>query len=236
MALDMSNIQGVGQEFLDKIISGGLIVMGVIFLIVVILGIGLYIRWLRQFNVRVEIKSLRGSGTMGEPIYKIVNDVGGFVENKTDKTRWFRLRNQKVDLPSPPLEALELDSTGRNHLKIFQKSDTEYYYLLPDRIDMKVIMRGGKEVPIAEMSMKIVDGDVAYWGQLRKRDNKKLFDMESMFMKLLPYIVPVLMVMLVIFFTYLITDKWDVFASAAQALREAAEALRDISVAETIIG
>ena len=147
----MSNIQGVGQEFLDKIISGGLIVMGVIFLIVVILGIGLYIRWLRQFNVRVEIKSLRGSGTMGEPIYKIVNDVGGFVENKTDKTRWFRLRNQKVDLPSPPLEALELDSTGRNHLKIFQKSDTEYYYLLPDRIDMKVIMRGGKEVPIAEM-------------------------------------------------------------------------------------
>lgn len=236
MPIDTSNMQNLGQELLDKVVSGGLMVVGIIFLAAVIFGVGFYVRWLRQFNVRVEIKSLRGSGTLGEPIYKIVNDVGGFIHNKKDNTDWFRLRGQKVDLPSPPLEALQLDSNGKNHLKIYQRSDQEYYYLLPDQIDMKTIIRGGKEIPVAQAGMKIVEGDVAYWGQLRKRDNKNLFDMESMFMKLLPYIVPVLMFMLVIFMTYMITDKWDVFSSAADALRRAAESLEHISVAETTIG
>lgn len=233
---DMSQIQTMGKDLLGGLVSGGLIIIGIIFFALIILGLALYIRYLRQFNIKVEIKSLRGSGTFGEPIYKIVNDVGGFVENKKDKTRWFRLKGEKIDLPSPPLEALQLDARGRNHIKIFQKSDTEYYYLLPDKINMKCIIRGSEEIPIAEAEMKVSDGDVAYWGQLRKRDNKKLFDMESMVMKLLPYVIPVLMFMLVIFLTYMITDHWGNFASAAEALRQAAEALRDVSTAETITG
>jgi len=233
---DTSQFASIGSVLLKKVISGGAIVIGVIILALIILGIGLYVRYLRQFNVKVEIKSLRGSGTRGEPVYKIVEDVGGFIENKKDKTRWFRLKGEKVDLASPPLEALQMRADGKNLLKIFQKSDTEYYYLIPDKIDMTSIIRGGVEVPIAQMNMKIVEGDVSYWGQLRKRDNRKLFDTESLIMKLLPFIVPVLMFMLVIFMTYLITDHWGEFASAAQALKEAAEALQLTTTAQVTTG
>lgn len=236
MAIDTSGFGNVGKDLIGKLVSGGLIIVGVLILCGIILGVALYIRHLRKFNIKVEIKSLRGSGTRGEPIYKIVNDVGGFIDNKKDQTRWFRLRGERVDLPSPPLEALQLDSKGVNHLKIFQKSDTEYFYLLPDKIDMKVLIRNGVEVPIAELEMKVAEGDVVYWGQLRKRDNKKMFDMESMLMKLLPYIVPMLMFMLVIFLTYMITDHWGEFASAAASLSQAAEALRDVSTASTTTG
>lgn len=127
---------------------------------------------------------------------------------------------------------MEVDSHGRNRLKILQKSEKEYYYLLPDKIDENVVIRGGKVIPVTQLSMSVVDGDVGYWGQIRKRDNRKLFDTESLIMKLLPYIVPMLMFMLVIFMTYMITDHWGTFAGAAEALKQAAEALRDVSVAE----
>ena len=234
--VDTSGVQQVGADILDKIVSGGIMVVGVIILGGIILALGLYIKHLRQFNVKVKIRSIRGRGSKGEPIYKVISDAGGFIENKKDKVRWFRLRGEKVDLPSPPLEALELDSKGVNHLNILQKSDTEYYYLLPDKITAGVVVRDGIDIPITQMSMKVVDGAVDYWGQMRKRDIKKMFDMESMLMKLLPYIIPVLMFMLVIFLTYLITDHWGEFASAAEALRQAAETLRDVSTAQVAIG
>lgn len=233
---DVSGIAEKGGELLTKLVSGSVIVILILILIGFILGLALYIRYLRQFNIRVEIQSLRGSGTHGQPIYKIVRDMGGFIRRKKDQTNWFRLRGEKVDLPSPPLEALQLDAKGNNQIKIFQKSDTEYYYLLPDKIDMTTIVRGGKEIPIAQASAKISDGDVVYWGQLRKRDNRTLFDTETLIMKLLPYIVPMLMFMLVIFMTYLITDHWGDFASAADALQAAAEALRDATLASTTGG
>jgi len=232
--VDTSSFGSAGTDLMDKVISGSILFIGLIVVAGIILGVGFYIRYLRQFNIKVEIKSLRGSGTMGEPIYKIVTDVGGFIENKQDKTRWFRLRGEKIDLPSPPLEAMQLDSTGKNHIKIFQKSDTEYFYLLPDKIDMATVVRNGETVPVAQLEMKVSDGDVTYWGQLRKRDNKKLFDMESMMMKLLPFIVPMLMFMLVIFMTYMITDHWGEFASAANALNNAAQALERTATATVI--
>jgi len=234
--VDTTQFQEFGSKLLDNIITGGIAIVGVLVLCGVIVAVALYIRYLRQFNVKVEILSLRGRGGKGAPIYKIVRDVGGFIERRKDKSRWFRLRGEKVDLPSPPLEALQLDSHGVNNLKILQKSDTEYYYLLPYSISTDTIIRGGKEVPITQMNLKIVEGDVAYWAQLRKRDDKKMFDVESLAMKLLPYVVPVLMFMLVIFLTYLITDHWGEFVAAADALREAAHALRDVSVAQTATG
>lgn len=236
--VDTGKFAEVGKEIIGKVITGGVVVIGILFLGGIILGLGFYIRYLRKFNVRVRIKSIRSRGITGEPIYKIVPDMGGFIENKKDKTRWFRLRGEKVDLPSPPLEVMQVDYRGVNYIDILQKSDIEYYYLLPDRIDFGTITRTGEDgnlidIPVGQRSMKIVEGDVAYWGQLRKKGDKKMFDMENIFMKLLPYIVPVLMFMLVIFMTYLITEHWGEFATAAQALNDAAKTLKDITIAST---
>lgn len=221
-----------GTQIIGSIVKGGVAVGIILIILAVIIGVALYIRYLRKFNVKVQILSLRGSGTFGEPIYKIINDAGGFIEDKDSKSRWFRLRNQKIDLPSPPLDALQLDANGNNYVKILQKSDTEYYFLLPDAINEKIIVRNGKNIPVSQVNMKVVEGDVSYWGQIRKRDNKKMFDMESLMMKLLPYIIPTLMFMLVIFMTYMITEHWGEFSTAAQALKDAAESLKQISTAD----
>ena len=234
--VDTGGFGDVGKQILDRVVSGGVLVVGGIILSLFILGIGLYIRYLRQFNIKVEIKALRGSGGRGEPIYKIVNDTGAFITNRKDHSEWFRLRGERVDLPLPPLECLQLDAKGKNNIKIYQKSATEYYYLLPDTIDVKNIIRNGKQIPVAQGELKIVEGDISYWNILRKKDNRKIFDTESLFMKLLPYIIPVLMFMLVIFMTYMITDHWGEFSSAAQALKEAAYALRDTTSAAVTTG
>lgn len=239
--VDMSAFGDVGGQILQRIMSGTIIVFMVLILGGIIVGVGFYIRYLRQFNIRVRIRSVRNPGTKGSPIYKVVDDWGGYIYKKREgqKVRWFRLKGEKVDLPTPPLECLEIGVGGRNHINILQKSDEEYYYMIPDNINYETIVRNkdGKmvDIPVGEVGFKIVEGDVAYWNQLRKRDNKKLFDTESIVMKILSYLVPVLLFMMVIFMTYFITEHWGEFSAAAEALKEAAFALRDATTADVAL-
>jgi len=228
---DASSFGEIGSRILGKILSGTVIVFLVLLLGIAILVVALVVRYYRQFNVKVEIKSLRGSGTRGEPIYKIVPDKGAMIFNKKDKRHYFRLWGEKVDLTPPPLDVMELRADGTNQIKIYQPSPEEYYYMSPDRIIVDKIVRDGQQIDFPRAEYNIVDGDVSYWNILSKRDNRKLFDTESMLMKLLPYVGIFFMFVAVIFLTYIITDHWGEFASAAQYLKEAAQALRDVSTA-----
>ena len=221
----------LGSALLSKLMTGGIVIIIIIILCIIIVAVALYVRYLSQFIYDVEIKSLRSSGIRDIEGYKILKDKGAFIRNKRDKSVWFRLKGQMVDLPPPPLEAIQLGVKGKNYVKILQKSDEEYYYLLPDKVDMINVLRDGKEIKIGTETVKVIDGDVAYWNIQRKKSDKKLFDVESLAMKLLPYIIPVLMFMLVIFLTYFITQHWGEFASAAAALERAADRLASISSA-----
>ncbi len=235
--LEGGQFQAISSQLLDTLLSGTIVVFLVLIMGFIILGVVLYVRHILQFNIKVRIKSIRNPGSEGQVIYKIIEDKGAFIYKKKKNQRWFRLRREKVDLPVPPLETLELGVKGQNYVNILQKSDDEYYFLLPDKIDFDTIIKNqdGKlvKVPVGKVNLKIVEGDVSYWNQIRKRKNEELFDTESLLMKLLPFIVPVLMFMLVIFLTYIITDHWGEFASAAQYLKETAEILRDVSTATT---
>ena len=106
---------------------------------------------------------------------------------------------------------------------------------MPEQIDLVKVIRNGIEVTLGNESVKVIDGDVAFWNIQRKKHDKKLFDTESTLMKLLPYIIPVLMFMLVIFMTYFITQHWGEFATAAQALEKASENFARMSNAQTIV-
>lgn len=191
------------DKIMGSIVSGTVIVVGVVLLAAGIGVLGFYMRYRSQFIYKVEIQSKRSSGLGTNTTIKIIEDKGAFIRNKKDKTTWFRLLNQKVDLLPPPLEAINLGIGGKNYVKIYQASDEEYYYILPDEIIFE------KDSGIASKKVKVISGDAAYWNSLRKRDNRKLFDMESTLMKLLPYIIPVLMFVLVIFLSYMLIGKWD---------------------------
>jgi len=231
MADVQSTFSGIAGNLIERILQGSIIVFLSLICGLVIFGVLFFVRYLRQFDIVVEIKSLRGSGTFGEPIYKIVPDKGGMLFNKKDKRYDFKLLKERVILPPPPLECLELRSDGKNQIKIFQKSQDEYYYLFPDKIDLDTVVRKGKKIPIGTSSFNVVDGDISYWNTLRKRDNRKLFSAEDFITKILPYIGLFLMFVTIIFLTYIITDHWGEFSSAAQALKEASIALRDVSTA-----
>jgi len=236
MATDLGGFEELGGQLINKIATGTVAVVLILLLGGFIVGLMLYIRYLRQFNIGVEIWSSRSSGEKGGQNYKILRDKGGVIYDRYDKSWRFRLRKHKVDLPVPPYEAFLIDEKGANIVKIWQKSHEEFFYLLPSSIDPTVVVRNGIEYKLGQIKLKVVDGDVSYWNMLRKRTNKKLFDTENTIMKLLPYIVPVLMFMLVIFMTYLITEKWGTFAAAAQALKDAAESLRLASTAQVTTG
>lgn len=221
---------GVGLG--DKLLFGSLIIFVIVFIFIVIAGIGFWLRYLKKFNVKVMIKSLRSSGAEGRPIYKLVPDKGGVIISRKDKSRWFRLRGEKVDLPLPPLECYEMDYKGVNHLTILQKGNEEYYYMLPGKITDIVIVKDGKEIRMPEQEMKVIDGDIAYWNQLRKRQDKKIFDIESTLMKLIPYILIGAMLIAVIFYTYIWLDKSAVTAAMTQDNLQAIERIATI-IADT---
>lgn len=207
----------LGSNILEKIIYGGFWIFGTLILCAIIVGAVLYIKFfIARFNIDVTIRSVRSRGADGSPIYKIIKDKGGFIHSRRDKSRWFRLKGERVDLPVPPLDALEVDYRGRNHVNIVQKSDEEYYYLLPGQINDTVIVRDGQEIPVAEQTMKVVEGDVSYWNQLRKRQNKQIFDIESFAMKMMPYVLIGAMLVGVIFYTYIWMDKSASIAGMTQ--------------------
>jgi len=237
--VDVSSFSGRASDLFGKLAYGSIVVVGTLILMGVILGVALYVRHLRKFNIRTRIKSKRSSGADGKPVYKVIWDWGGIIRNKKDKTSFFRLRGEKIDMPSPPSDVIQMGVGGRNEIEILQESDEEYYYLKPSQIDKTVILREGKEIPIAQAKMKIVEGDIGYWNVQRKKINKSVFDVESIFMKLLPYAIPALMIIGVVFYTYIWLDKAPAIISAAREvaaeLNQAAQALREITIAQTAV-
>lgn len=217
---------GTASKIASMVVRGGIIVIMIIILAIIAVVVGLYVRYRSQFVYKVEIKSKRSSGVSKSEAYKIIEDKGAFIRNKKEGSVYFRLLNQKVDLTPPPLECMQIGIKGKNYIKIFQPSDEEYYYLMPDEIQLvNAVTTKGDNISVAMQKVRAIGGDSAYWNILRKRENRKLFDTEGLLMKLLPYIVPVLMFMLVIFLSYMITEHWGEFSAAATALKEAAEAL-----------
>lgn len=236
--VDFSGVRGVASQILNRVVTGGIMVIGVVIFAILVLVILLYVRYIRQFNIDVEIKSTRSRGATGggESVnYKLLSDKGGMIHNKKDKRWYFRLRKERVDLPLPPYQCFQIGEGGRNKIKIWQPSHEVYHYMLPDKINTSKMIIDGEEINIAEQEMKVVSGGDIYWNILKKKDMRKIFDPESLLMKLLPYIIPVLMFMLVIFMTYFITQHWGEFTAAAKALEEAAKILQETTQAQAQI-
>ena len=237
---DTSAYTSIGRSILNRLIGGGIIAVVAILIGGIIVAVALLVRYYRQFNIKVRIKTKRGSGSDGKPIYKTYYDKGGIIFKRKDKRNVFKIFKERVELPVPPYEVMQILANGGNEVNVRKESDTEYYF--EQEADFQ---RGytyneyGEQVQITKPKVKIVESDVSYWNVLRKKDNRKLFDVEGLLMKLLPYAVIFLMIIGVIFFTYIWLDKSPSIISATQevakALENAANALRDASVAQAAV-
>lgn len=237
--VDIGAVGGTIASWVGRLIKGGIYIVLLILLGAIIFAVVYYIKWYRQFNIKVRIKSKRGTGTDGKPIYKIINDKAGIITNRSNKTRYFRLKSERIDMPTPPFEVMQLQADGTNVIDILQESDEQYYYLLPGEIDKEYMIIDGQKVLVAKSNFRMAEGGDIIWNISRKEQNKKWFDTESLLMKLLPYAIPILMIIGVIFYTYIWMDKTPQIISAAnevaKALENAAIAIRDANVA-TVTG
>jgi len=234
--VDFGGAGEIGSQLLEKIMSGTIIVFGILIFGLLITGIVWYVSYMRKFNIKVRVKSKMSTGVDGNPSYKIFYDKGAILFKKKDKRSFFRIKGERVDLPSPPFEVREFLDKGGSEIGIRKESENEYYYEIPGIIEKKYILKDGKKIPYIQQNTRTVGSGDAYWNVLRKRDNRKLFDLEGLLGKLAPIIGMVLMFMLVIFLTYMITDKWGVFQEAAKQLNNAAQAIREATTASAALG
>lgn len=213
-----------GVTLFSGLLTGGIkLIIGLI-VAGVIIGAFFWIRYLRQFDIEVEIKSLR-AGSHGKPQYKILHDKAGYLYDRKNKMYYFKIRGMNIELVAPPFNVLIPTDKG-NKIKLLQTSADEFTFLLEDDVNTEVIIgTDGKEYPISQVKTKQLEGDVAFWNMKRKSQNKDLFNPDSTIMKLLPYIVPVLMFVLVIFMTWIVVKNFSVLAGIAESLKQTAEIL-----------
>lgn len=223
-------LAAAGSGLFGSALTGVLSLIGFLLIAGAIVGAAMYVRYLRQFDIKAEIISTRAN-IGGVDQYKIIFDKAGLIYSNQDKIWYFRVKGMKVDLPSPPFNVLIPTDKG-NMVKIWQKSAEEFVFLLPDAIDKSIIIRqDGKYYPTANLVVKQVEGDVSYWNIMRKQKNKKLFDPDSTIMKLLPFIVPLLMFVLVIFMTWMVIKNFDVLSGVADSLKQTAQILKGSTAA-----
>lgn len=232
----------IASSVIGKIISGSIMVVGTLLLIVILAGALFFIFYLRKFNVKVRFKTKRGTGADGKPIYKIYYDKGGILTNKRDKRSFFRILRERVDLPCPPYEAFQISSKGGNEVEIIQESDSEYYYSIPGAIENKKFLSSNENgtTGTVNQNMRVVESDVSYWNQLRRRETRRMFDPEGLLWKIAPIALAVFMIMGVVFYTYIWLDKAPAIVEAARAVSEelkvTAQVLQEITMAKTAGG
>lgn len=221
----MVDVGGAFGGMFSGAISGVLALAGLLLVIGAVAGTAWYVRYIRQFNIKAEIISTRAN-IGGIDQYKIIFDKAGLLYDKKDKNYFFRIKDMKVDLPQPPFNVLIPTDAG-NMVKIWQKSAEEFVFLLPDTINHDVIIRqDGKAYPSATLNVKQVEGDVAYWNVKRKERDKNLFSPQGLLMQLLPFIVPMLMFVLVIFISWMVLKQFEVLKDVAVSLKETAQVLK----------
>jgi len=198
---DPSNIiSQVGGKFMEKIFSG-ILWFGIIILIAGVVG---FLGWWffvykRKFNIKVKVTSERAGDRN-----RIIFDKAAILRDRKDKTMYFRLWTLKLDLPAPKFNVLQSTTAG-DYLELYRTSENRIYYLTPSVIDKKQIVKSdGKLYPIASQKNLQVNPDMDFWAARRMKENKGMFDTDSVFMKLLPYLPAIVGGVVTIFILYIL--------------------------------
>jgi hypothetical protein len=192
----------MGSELYGKIF-GSVLYVGLAVLFIGVLGFIMwwFIVYRRRFDIEVKIISKRAGGRN-----RTLFDKAAILYDKSSKTKYFRLWELKRDLPIPKFDVLQSDGK-RDHLELYRKSEDDFYFLTPPRIDNeRIIKSDGKLYGIAQQEHKQIDTDIAYWNTKRKDFNKTMFDTESMLMKFIPYLPQVIGGVIMIFTLYILMD------------------------------
>ena len=204
----------VGGQLVEQIFSG-IIWIGIALIIVgVLLGVIYYFFvYQRKFDIKVKIISERA-----EDKNKIIFDKAAVLRDRKTQNKFLRIWDLKVDLPLPKFNIFQSSNQG-DFIEIYRISENSFYYLTPPIIDKKhMIKSDGKLYPVLPSEYKIIDTELEYWNVKRKDMNKRMFDTESLLMKLLPYLGIMLGGVIIIFILYILLDHLPGILSQLQDL------------------
>jgi len=195
-----SVITDVGGQLFEKAFSG-ILWIGIAFIVMSALGFTMYwfLIYKRKFNIKVKIISERANDKN-----RIIFDQAAILKDRKDGSHYFKLWNLRLELPSPKFSVLQ--SAGKfDYLELYRTSENTIYFLAPPSIDKKrVIGVDGKEYLIASQISKQINPDMEFWAIKRKGMNKKMFDPEKLWMKILMFLPQIMVGTLSIFVLYIL--------------------------------
>jgi len=228
--VDPSNVVSeVGGKLVEKIFSG-LLWFGVAIIFIGIIGFlgWWFLVYKKKFNITVKITSERARDRN-----RIIFDKAAILRDRKDRSMFFRIWGMKLDLPAPKFNVLQSTSEG-DYLELYRTSENRIYYLTPSIIDKKkIIQADGKPYAIASQKNLQMNPDMDFWAARRVMENKKFFDTESMFMKLLPYLPAIMGGMITIFILYILLDHLpEILSQLTQLVRE----MKSLKGADVTVG
>ena len=195
-----SVITEVGTQFIDKAFSG-ILWIGIAFIVLGVVGFVMYwfLIYKRKFNIKVKVISERANDKN-----MIIFDNAAILKDRKNGSHYFKLWKLNLELPSPKFSVLQ--SAGSfDYLELYRTSENTIYFLAPPAIDKKkVINEDGKEYLIASQISKQINPDMEFWAIKRKGMNKKMFDPEKLWMKILMFLPQLMVGVLSIFVLYIL--------------------------------
>ena len=218
-----------GSQLFSGLITGTIWLFLGLIVASAILGVFIFIRWKRKFDIKVEVISERANGNN---VYYF--DKAAILTERETKHKYFRLLETKVDLPVPPYNVLQ-NFGKKDLLRIWRKSEDEFVFLLPGRINKRyIIKQNGKAHSLAREEYTQVESDIAYWNIKRKNQHKKLFDTESVLMKLIPFLPHIFAGAITIFVIYILFDSLPGLISSLTQLTKELQILRTPTTPEVV--
>ena len=138
----------VGGRIGQIVLTGSVWLIAIIVLGGLLLGVVFYVRYRKKYDIFVKIRSERS-----EDKHKVNFDNAAIISDPKTKSKYFKLKNQRVELPVPPFNVLQTSSKG-DYIELWRKSEDEYVYLTPPVIDKEFYMRAdGKLYPMSDKVM-----------------------------------------------------------------------------------
>ena len=206
----------VAGKFAERIFSG-ILWFGIAVIIIVVVGflMWFYLIYKRKFDIEIKIISQRAGDKDS-----IIFDKAAILTDRQDKSKYLRLWSLKYDLPIPSFNILQRAGKG-DYLEIYRSGEDRFYYLQPPKIDKKELIRAdGKLYPFASQTTRMIDPEMAFWAIKRKTMNKKVFDPEKLWMKILPYIPHIISGVLIIFILWILMSHLPNILTQLEKLAE----------------
>jgi len=171
----------------------------------------------KKFDIDIKVTSERAADKS-----RVFFDKAAILKDRKTGIKYLRVWGIKKDLPMPKFNIMQSVGKGRgsvDYLEIYRTSEDKFYFLEPSRIiKTKLVKANGELYNIAEQESVQVDTDMNWWNIKRKKDNKTMFDTDSMLMKLIPYIPQIMGGALTIFTIYILMDHLPSILSELRGL------------------